>query len=261
MSFSHPPNRRRTNSDAASFYSTITDPLSSPTDGYFRSQQPTRYGSSGSVPTDVMYIDTDAANAAAKKPRVEVTRSSPVYREQTTPLMETFVGQDAPPSYLEATTPMGWRGEAVGLLDEERPALTPLREEGHQDGQYRRRSLRDFFSRKRIKWAAAILAIIALIAIIVALAHRDSKVRRSRNEHIDSVTDQFPARCCDSHTRPASAVFYTDIQALERQRGLPDTVASSLWKEELQYQERRDVVCQPFTAEYHRGSAPARRSL
>lgn len=180
MASSRPPNRPRTNSDAASFYSTITDPLSSPTDGYFSSQRGTTYGSvrgSGSVPTDVMYINTEAANAAAKKPRVEINRSSPVYREESTPLLETFVGQDAPPSYLEATTPMGWRGEAVGLLNEERPVLTPLREEGHKDGQYRRRNFREYFSRKRtLIGLAALLVIIILAAIVAALAHKDSKV-------------------------------------------------------------------------------------
>lgn len=162
------------NDDAASFYSSITDPLSSPTDGYFRQGSQSR--DRGSVPSDIMYIDTEAANQRSKKP--QVTISSPTrYTEESTPLLETFVGQDAPPSYLEATTPMGWRGEGVGLLNEERAVLTPLREEGHKDGIYRRRNWREIFSRKRVKWLAALLALIILIIIIAALAHRDSKVR------------------------------------------------------------------------------------
>ncbi|KAF2449882.1 hypothetical protein P171DRAFT_451942 [Karstenula rhodostoma CBS 690.94] len=121
-----------------------------------------------------MYIDTEAANQGAKKPHVTI--SSPAHHpEEGTPLLETFVGQDAPPSYLEATTPMGWREEGVGLLNEERPMLTPLREEGHKDGRYRRRNWRESFSRKRVKWLAVLLAAILLIAIIAALAHRDDK--------------------------------------------------------------------------------------
>lgn len=159
--------------DAASFYSSTTDPLSSPTDGYFRD---TNSRGSGILPSDVMYIDTEAANQAAKKP--QITIGSPAqYAQERSPLLETFVGQDAPPSYLEATTPMGWREEGVGLLNEARPVLTPLREEEHKDGRYRRRSWREVLSRKRIKWMGALLAAILLIAIIAALAHRDNKVR------------------------------------------------------------------------------------
>ncbi|OAG11944.1 uncharacterized protein CC84DRAFT_1079908 [Paraphaeosphaeria sporulosa] len=121
-----------------------------------------------------MYIDTEAANQAAKKP--QVTISSPArYPEERTPLLETFVGQDAPPSYLEATTPMGWREEGVGLLNEERAVLTPMREEGHKDGRYRRREWKEIFSRKRVKWSGALLAAILLIVVIAALAHRDKK--------------------------------------------------------------------------------------
>jgi hypothetical protein len=156
--------------DAASFYSTITDPLSSPTDGYFREANPR---GSDSVPSDVMYIDTEAANQAAKKP--QVTKSSAA--QERTPLLETFAGQDAPPSYLEATTPLGWRGEGVGLLNEERAVLTPMREEGYKDGRYRRRNWREIFSRQRMKWVAVSLVVIILLAIIAVLASRDNKVR------------------------------------------------------------------------------------
>ncbi|KAF1979421.1 hypothetical protein BU23DRAFT_447892 [Bimuria novae-zelandiae CBS 107.79] len=121
-----------------------------------------------------MYIDTDAANAAAKKPRITV-ESSPEYREEATPLLETFVGQDAPPSYLEATTPMWWRGEGVGLLNEGPAVMTPLQEDGHKDGRYRRRSFKEFFSRKRVRWSAAIVAVIILVVIIAALASKRDK--------------------------------------------------------------------------------------
>ena len=144
MSPSRYTTRSLRDDDAASFYSSITDPLSSPTDGYFRGSTNSR--GTGNVPSDAMYIDTAAANQGAKNPHVTV--SSPTrYPEEGTPLLETFVGQDAPPTYLEATTPMGWREEGVGLLNEARPVLTPMREEGHKDGRYRRRDWREIFSR------------------------------------------------------------------------------------------------------------------
>ncbi|KAJ4360748.1 uncharacterized protein N0V89_001315 [Didymosphaeria variabile] len=121
-----------------------------------------------------MYIDTEAANEGAKKPQ-GTTRSPARYTEERTPLLDSFVGQDAPPSYLEATTPMGWRGEGVGLLNEETAVLTPLREEGHKDGRYRRRNCKAYYSRKRMQWLAALFVMIILVAIIAVLAHRNNK--------------------------------------------------------------------------------------
>ncbi|KAF9741608.1 hypothetical protein PMIN02_004177 [Paraphaeosphaeria minitans] len=171
MGYNHTRSPRDDDDDDASFYSSITDPLSSPTDGYCRDSNSR---GSDSVSTDVMYIDTEAANQGAKKP--QVTISSPArYLEERTPLLETFVGKDAPPSYLEATTPMGWREEGVGLLNEERPVLAPMREEGHKDGRYQRRGWRDIFSRKRVKWLGSLLAALLLIVIIAALAHGETK--------------------------------------------------------------------------------------
>lgn len=160
-------------SDSISFLSTHSDPLSSPTNGYF---------SSRGHPSD-MYIDTEAANKGAKP---KVTVSSPTrYSEERTPLLETFVGQDAPPSYLEATTPMPWNGRPSGdegarLLDGGRVAVTPMAEDIHKDGKYRRRSFREHCSRRRmLKWVGAILAIITLAAIIAALTNKHQKVKVS----------------------------------------------------------------------------------
>jgi hypothetical protein len=166
-------------SDSASFYSTNTDPLSGPSDGYFANY--------GTIPSD-MFIDTEAANRGSK-PTVVVSAAGSSrrdYEEDATPLLETFVGQEAPPpSYLEATTPMPWDGrpsrdEASRLLVGERASfaqMTPMREEMHKDGKYRRRSFREHFSRKRmLKWVAATLALIIVAAAAVALATKDKKV-------------------------------------------------------------------------------------
>ena len=162
-------------SDTASFLSTNTDPLSSPTDGYFSNRgQP-----------DDMYIDTEAANKGAK-PSVTVS-SATRYSEETTPLLETFVGQDPPPSYLEATTPNPWNGRSSGdeasrlLEDGGRRSFAPMlaeRDGMHKDGPYRRRSIREHCTKKRmLKWLAAILAIVILAAIIAAATNHRKQVR------------------------------------------------------------------------------------
>lgn len=132
-----------------------------------------------------MYIDTEAANKGGSKPKVTV--NSPTrYSEERTPLLETFVGQDAPPSYLEATTPMPWNGRPSGdeasrlLEDGGRPSFAHMSEELHKDGKYRRRSFREHCSRKRmLKWIAAILALIILAAVIAAVTHKNKQVNKS----------------------------------------------------------------------------------
>lgn len=171
-------------SDSVSFASTNTDPLSSPSDGYFSNY--------GTLP-DAMFIDTQAANKSGK-PTVVIDAvegsSSRNYEQDATPLMETFVGQEAPPpSYLEATTPMPWEGRPSGdegsrLLIPGRASFAPMtpgmEEMGHRDGKYRKRSFGDQFSRKKMfKWIAATLGIIILAAVIMAIATRDTKVCKS----------------------------------------------------------------------------------
>jgi hypothetical protein len=169
-------------SDSISFASANTDPLSSPTDGYF-----SHYGT---LP-DTMFIDTQSANLKSGRPAVVVSdaesESSRTYEQDATPLLESFVGQEAPPpSYLEATTPMPWEGRPSGdeesrLLVSGRASFSPMtpgREDmGHRDGKYRKRSFGDQFSRKNMfRWVAATLGIIILAAVIMAVAMRDIKV-------------------------------------------------------------------------------------
>ncbi|KAF2637287.1 hypothetical protein P280DRAFT_509913 [Massarina eburnea CBS 473.64] len=127
-----------------------------------------------------MFIDTEAANRG-QAPRVKVTAAngSLAYEDEGSPLMETFVGQDAPPSYLEATTPMPWGqgGEGSRLLEEGRVsvAFTPMREE-HKDGKYRRRGCADSLTKKRVfVGLLAIIAIIVVSVIIAALAGRQKE--------------------------------------------------------------------------------------
>ncbi|KAH7135076.1 hypothetical protein B0J11DRAFT_501926 [Dendryphion nanum] len=127
-----------------------------------------------------MFIDTEAANKAAT--RVTVTSSSPRnasrYSPETTPLMETFVGQAPPPSYLEATTPAPWNNRPSG--DEAARLLSfdvrdDLDEEGLKRGGHRGDSWRESCTTIRmLKWLVVIIIIILLSAIWVALSQRNS---------------------------------------------------------------------------------------
>jgi hypothetical protein len=144
-------------SDTASFLSTNSDLLSSPTDGYFNNRS-----QSQTLPQD-MYIDTDAANKGSK-PRINVTEPR---SNENSPLLESFVGQAPPPSYLEATTPNPWNtrpsgDEGVRLLSFDGRGAPGDAEAGSYKGwSGRRRSFREHCSRKRmLKWMAAVLFLV-----------------------------------------------------------------------------------------------------
>ncbi|KAF1994709.1 hypothetical protein P154DRAFT_526879 [Amniculicola lignicola CBS 123094] len=138
-----------------------------------------------------MFIDTEIANRNSKKPDVIIEPSShPRYSEDTTPLLDSFLGQEAPPpSYLEATTPNPWNVRPSGdeearlLAYDGRPSpgvhsADPL--DGMYNGMYkgpsyRRRSLREKCTgRRMLKWIAALLAIVILAAIIAAVTHHQN---------------------------------------------------------------------------------------
>ncbi|KAF2477023.1 uncharacterized protein BDR25DRAFT_330944 [Lindgomyces ingoldianus] len=113
-----------------------------------------------------MFIDTAAANAGSKAKVARAPQSTTRDSEETTPLLETFVGQDPPPTYLEATTPNPWNGrpsgdEATRLLSFDGrgtpvPLLARSSDGMYKGGAYQRRSLREHCSRRRmIKYIAA----------------------------------------------------------------------------------------------------------
>lgn len=142
-----------------------------------------------------MFIDTEAANKRARPTVVVDQAESSNYRnreQDATPLLETFVGQEAPPpSYLEATTPMPWDGRPSGdegsrLLAPERASfarMSPVQEEpGHWDGKYQRKGFRDQFTKRKMAWWIAMtLGIIVLLATIVAVANNGAKVCTTAN--------------------------------------------------------------------------------
>src|SRR3982750_1012709 len=108
-----------------------------------------------------MFIDTEAANSRSSRPQIIISPSP--YNDSSTPLLETFVGQDAPPSYLEATTP----GLYTSRLSEEQGARL-LSSEGREandaklkEEKYGRKSLREqCLKRKCLNWVRAVLAVV-----------------------------------------------------------------------------------------------------
>jgi hypothetical protein len=132
-----------------------------------------------------MYIDTAAANSRSMRPQIIISPSP--YNERSTPLLENFIGQaaEAPPTYLEATTPGLYSsrqsgGEAARLLSfDGREA----RDATFKEDQYARRSLRQRCLKKTwFKLLAAILSFMFVVAMLALMAaavsvRRDKQVR------------------------------------------------------------------------------------
>ncbi|KAF2114537.1 hypothetical protein BDV96DRAFT_100675 [Lophiotrema nucula] len=136
-----------------------------------------------------MFIDTEAANSRSKLPAIHIEETSkspkPQYERESTPLVESFLGQERPPpSYLEATTPGPWNNEfsvrpsgdeGVRLLSfDGRTSPGPADEDGMYKGMaHRRKRLREHCTRRRLlKWIGALLLILLLAAIIAAATHK-----------------------------------------------------------------------------------------
>ena len=119
-----------------------------------------------------MFIDTTSANKILSRPRIVVSPRTSPYNDSSTPLLETFFGQDAPPSYLEATTP----GLYTSRLSEEQGARL-LSADGREakdakgkEEKYQRRSYRNKCLRKTWpKLVGAALAVMMLTALPVML--------------------------------------------------------------------------------------------
>ncbi|KAF2649345.1 hypothetical protein K491DRAFT_683928 [Lophiostoma macrostomum CBS 122681] len=126
-----------------------------------------------------MFIDTDAANQGTK---FQITAASPKALDgpskDVSPEMESFLGQEAPPSYLEATTPRPWIGRPSG--DEEARLLSfdgrtspPPVDGSWKDFYYRRRGFREHWTRRRmLRWGIVSLIIILLLVILIVVSSR-----------------------------------------------------------------------------------------
>lgn len=134
-----------------------------------------------------MFIDTETANSRFSRPQVIVSdrRTSP-YNERSTPLLEPFVGQDAPPTYLEATTPGLY---SARLSAEEGARLLSSGERESQDAQqkenqYGKNSVKETFLKgkalRAIGFVFTIMALTTILAVVLAAGstRKDKQVSR-----------------------------------------------------------------------------------
>lgn len=124
-----------------------------------------------------MFIDTANANSRSSRPQIIISphnsdRASP-YNDSQTPLMETFVGQEAPPTYLEATTPGLYSSR---LSSDQGARLLGSGDRAEQDAaqkeeQYRQKTRSDAITTRRVlKAVGAVLAVLILGLLLTALA-------------------------------------------------------------------------------------------
>ncbi|KAL6703806.1 hypothetical protein ACN47E_009025 [Coniothyrium glycines] len=120
-----------------------------------------------------MFIDTTTANARTTRPHIIIspTGAAPTI-EHSTPLLDAFVGQDVPPSYLEATTPGLYSSRLSGeegarlLPYDDREAVDAARKEE----KYRRKGLGDqCFQKRAMKAIALVLTVMTLAAMLAAM--------------------------------------------------------------------------------------------
>ncbi|KAH7082427.1 hypothetical protein FB567DRAFT_531254 [Paraphoma chrysanthemicola] len=146
-----------------------------------------------------MFIDTANANSRSARPRTVIapeSRTSP-YNESSTPLLETFVGQEAPPTYLEATTPGLY---SARLSDDQGARLLAEgdREAGDaavKEDKYRRKGLRQWTAKWWVRWAAA-LVFITLLAIFLAAIAAAVTVKVDKSASV--TTPQAPTQSASS---------------------------------------------------------------
>ncbi len=114
-----------------------------------------------------MYIDTAAANSWSRQPQVVISpRYGAAYTQSQTPLPEEPLNNsDAPPTYLEATTPGLYYGRSSG---DEGATLLHGEEQGYKEDAYRGRSFRLSFRTKWTKWLGLVMLLIFFFAASIA---------------------------------------------------------------------------------------------
>lgn len=195
-----------------------------------------------------MFIDTQTAQRTMG-PNLQVTGPNGYTAADESPLLETFVGQDAPPpSYLEATTPLPWAGRPGGdegarlLEDGGRAPISPMSEE-YKDGKYRKRGFLDWFTTRRVVTGLLIVVGIILVgAIFAALAGiQGNKVCVFLTCYV-LVEEKNKKLTCDSllgsdvycDSRAACHLQYPHLSPKhQRQAVVSDPLALTLRKEQL----------------------------
>jgi hypothetical protein len=120
-----------------------------------------------------MLIDTAAANARSRQPQVvNSPRYATTYTESQNPLLESFDTHDAPPTYLEATTPGLYYGRFSG---DEGATLLSRNEQAYKEDAYTGRSLRQLTRTRWMKWLGAVMLIVFVFAAGVAFTSSPRK--------------------------------------------------------------------------------------
>lgn len=135
-----------------------------------------------------MFIDTATANNWSGRPQTVISDRTSPYNESSTPILETFVGQDAPPTYLEATTPglyssrlYGEEGTRLLSFDGREPSDAISKEDKYNEKSIREKCLRW----KWLRWFAAVLAVVLLLAMLALImagvvVRKEKQVRKNR---------------------------------------------------------------------------------
>jgi hypothetical protein len=130
-----------------------------------------------------MFVDTAAANNRSRRPQVVISpQYATQYRESETPLLETAELEDAPPTYIEATTPGLYYGRPSG---DEGATLLSHNQQGYKEDAYSRLSFRQSLRARWMKWLGILMLLVFVFAAGVAFtttARKDKQVRNTKVE-------------------------------------------------------------------------------
>ncbi|KAF2628021.1 hypothetical protein BU25DRAFT_457895 [Macroventuria anomochaeta] len=139
-----------------------------------------------------MFIDTAAANCRSRQPQVVTsTQFAAPYRESLTPLREEPLdSRDAPPTYLEATTPGLYYGRPSG---DEGATLLNREEQGYKEDTYSGRSCRRSLRTRWTKWLGVLMLLIFVFAASIAFTTSARKDRQASVIPVIEPSDQAAA--------------------------------------------------------------------
>ncbi|KAL1653917.1 hypothetical protein SLS61_003318 [Didymella pomorum] len=153
-----------------------------------------------------MYIDTAAANSRSRQPQIVISpRYASQYQESQASLLDEHHNtRDAPPTYLEATTPGLYYGRPSG---EEGANLLNGEEQGYKQDEYRRRSFRQRLRTEWTKWLGICMLVVFVLAAGVAFttsARKDRQPARP-DESEGMIAPDIVAIPWPSQSAPAAA--------------------------------------------------------
>ncbi|KAJ4989774.1 hypothetical protein SVAN01_04804 [Stagonosporopsis vannaccii] len=130
-----------------------------------------------------MYIDTAAANSRSRQPQIVILpRYAAPYTQSETPISEEPLdSRDAPPTYLEATTPGLYYGRPSG---DEGATLLNREEQGYKEDAYSKRSFKQTL---RTKWTKCLAILMLLIFFITAGIAFTKSARKDRQAIVVTV--------------------------------------------------------------------------